>query len=756
MDEEDDDEPTSGIAQDGASKKKKPKKKKKKGKDNHEATGEAGAAGAGAPPMGALGQPLAPIAEEEWVDISDVVNLAAEGMFLGEMLESPQFRLYDAMSAIEIMDPKMDSGFNSGADMTLDRAEAEDVVSRSLTHEQMITVWDHLLMYYLLWLDGHTIVQTIFSCLYLQDPQRYVATMPIFGAFVDAFLVACRAARSAVLRANIFDDEDFLPNLFGVDLDACCAFSTKTSEVFESLTRHRKALAKEGGKSGTSPASRAARRMEWMGDYMMALAALSREGGIDDKARAAARRHIEACQRVVEQLRAEAENGGAAADDCAGALRCFDASLNRKLLVPGPPRTVEPIKDRAAVLKRLTSHLSELLLSVDVHQLPLAKVLDGAITCKGEPEPNVLPRSIVHSSLTDRSGHLRWLLLDSLEACLFPADALTHCKKAAEAFLAHCESVFSHTLRLANASRARRFRRLAHYFADFNALQHEAWQLDEELKRTFASNLHYHRPCWVWVMEQCLNAMISKLFLGFDLDLYDEAEFHMIYWYIDYLFGLRIYNSNELCHAKEQMVASSGNKKKPSAARQQEKGAASRGQRPRNPPPFLLHLEATQATVRGLFRLLAFCQRHDLTSAPRAASAGLAQRFVLRFRSLEHFRLPHLPSFKDFELSSASALAPVEGRAVLDAAKASLTDAAALLERISSSKVQEDEAGRISEETTALKRVVVANQLAVAELSRMLDSGKMQKVVATTSDHPYLVTVLPPSRQVQKAVAPSK
>merc|ERR1712139_618010 len=125
--------------------------------------------------------------------------------------------------------------------------------------------------------------------------------------------------------------------------------------------------------------------------------------------------------------------------------------------------------------------------------------------------------------------------------------------------------------------------------------------------------------------------MLTKLFLGFELELYDEAEFHMIYWYADYLYGLRVYNLNDIYHAKEQPIG--GDKKKGrntrQAAQQQQQ---QRNQRPRNPPQFLTLMEATQATVRGLFRLLAFCQREDLFKTPSAVFDGLAQRFVLRFR----------------------------------------------------------------------------------------------------------------------------
>merc|ERR1719265_2568265 len=183
-------------------------------------------------------------------------------------------------------------------------------------------------------------------------------------------------------------------------------------------------------------------------------------------------------------------------------------------------------------------------------------------------------------------------MIDSLEFFLFPRDALQHCEKAAVTFLDHSEQVFTSLLRLTYSNRARRFRRLAHVFSDFNALQHRAWSLDEELKTTFGANMRYPRPCWVWIMEHCLQMMLTKLFLGFELDLYDEAEFHMIYWYADYLYGLRVYNLNELHHAKEQQV---GDPKKRGRGARQAAQQQGRGQRPRNPPPFLLLLEANQS-----------------------------------------------------------------------------------------------------------------------------------------------------------------
>lgn len=53
-------------------------------------------------------------------------------------------------------------------------------------------IMDQLLMYYLLWLDGHTIVQTVYSCIYLQEPAR-LTSEPGLASFVDAFLIATQS-----------------------------------------------------------------------------------------------------------------------------------------------------------------------------------------------------------------------------------------------------------------------------------------------------------------------------------------------------------------------------------------------------------------------------------------------------------------------------------------------------------------------------------------------------------------------------------
>eukprot|EP00913_Durusdinium_trenchii_P028563 g26790.t1 len=490
--------------------------------------------------------------DEEWVDLTEVFDQAVSDMTLGEMVESQSFRLFDAMSAIEIMeragatalnaDPKMDTGYKSSEDMTMEKAEALGLVSAEMEPELMVGLMDRLLMYYLLWLDGHTIVQTCYSCLYLQDPPRLLTLgqrmakaffpRPLGVAHVAASGGRGRRRRRPVwfgrsISSDRLPREDFMPTMFNVDFQLC-VFSSDAVKVNEKLKTEKE----------RQENAAVALRLDFISKYMSALVLVAKPKA---STLPTAKGLLAKCRQLLEKIKAS------------------DPALEAM--------TSEPVR------------------RVDWK-------VDGFMDIRGEG-----------------GGFLRERLLEALLAHEFPPEANQHCKKQTEPYLQRC---------------TRRFRRLAHIFVDFNELQHEAWRLDETLKSTFGANLRYQRPSWGFIMDQALQVMIQKLLLGFQLDIYEEAELHMIYWYVDYLLGLRVFYLNEIYCAKEN----SGGKKKPNTR-------PNKGQKPRVSPLKLLLIDAMQSMVRGLFRLLAFCLSQNLLSGPKAVQTGLCQRFILRFRSLE-------------------------------------------------------------------------------------------------------------------------
>lgn len=96
---------------------------------------------------------------------------------LGELVHNKFFGLFEAMSAIEMMDPKMDAGMccnkNTETPLTFETAVQSNQLKLSdLTAAEFIGVADGLLSCLVSWLEGHSVAQTLFTCLYLHQPHQ--------------------------------------------------------------------------------------------------------------------------------------------------------------------------------------------------------------------------------------------------------------------------------------------------------------------------------------------------------------------------------------------------------------------------------------------------------------------------------------------------------------------------------------------------------------------------------------------------------
>ena len=58
-----------------------------------------------------------------WLDVLPLIDQAAERLKLGDLLSGQCFSLHDAMSALELMDPQMDTGLAPPADDEVVAAE---------------------------------------------------------------------------------------------------------------------------------------------------------------------------------------------------------------------------------------------------------------------------------------------------------------------------------------------------------------------------------------------------------------------------------------------------------------------------------------------------------------------------------------------------------------------------------------------------------------------------------------------------------
>lgn len=76
-------------------------------------------------------------------DITSEFFFAASGLNTGQLVKDEYFTLFEAVGALEIMDPKMDSGFlNSG-----ESVEHDYDVLRKLLPEEVIGIMDQVLCF---------------------------------------------------------------------------------------------------------------------------------------------------------------------------------------------------------------------------------------------------------------------------------------------------------------------------------------------------------------------------------------------------------------------------------------------------------------------------------------------------------------------------------------------------------------------------------------------------------------------------------
>jgi Arc/MetJ-type ribon-helix-helix transcriptional regulator len=194
----------------------------------------------------------------EWRDVSELCASVADGMQIGEMLHVQHFDLFEAMSALELMEPKMDRDLKAQHSITdLLKSGALPTTDAAFGDESVLCdVLDGIVTCEVAWHDGGSMPETLYTCLYLH-PAAYgqllkelqqgpavrsalekvlkvemdstaaaaAITVPegcelmlLLTAYVLATLRCCCIARDVVLLADIYEEEDFTSNSFGFKL----------------------------------------------------------------------------------------------------------------------------------------------------------------------------------------------------------------------------------------------------------------------------------------------------------------------------------------------------------------------------------------------------------------------------------------------------------------------------------------------------------------------------------------------------------
>ncbi|KDN40646.1 hypothetical protein RSAG8_07975, partial [Rhizoctonia solani AG-8 WAC10335] len=162
------------------------------------------------------------------VEITDLIESATQDLELGQVLFMPNFSLFDAMSAIEIMDPRMDSAL---VPPSVDPPEVPFTDPNApLLAEEVCWILDRTMAAEMGWHSGYALSQTLYTSLYIHqitpvsnhgalpqyfpawrhDPARPMALVTIvLQAGLMAIVKTCDWVWRELSKGNVFDLEDF-------------------------------------------------------------------------------------------------------------------------------------------------------------------------------------------------------------------------------------------------------------------------------------------------------------------------------------------------------------------------------------------------------------------------------------------------------------------------------------------------------------------------------------------------------------------
>ncbi|CAF1042715.1 unnamed protein product [Adineta steineri] len=154
-----------------------------------------------------------------WTDVTGQFADLCHNLNIGEVVRDRDFTLFEAMTALELMDPKMDGGMSiknhfqeqkqGNRILTLKQLIEKNLLKiSSFTSIELIHLFDQLLSTFHMWLDGHSLALTLFTCVYLHD-------IPIIDDYhlrtiCYTFIKLIDYIRERILlKAGLFEEEDF-------------------------------------------------------------------------------------------------------------------------------------------------------------------------------------------------------------------------------------------------------------------------------------------------------------------------------------------------------------------------------------------------------------------------------------------------------------------------------------------------------------------------------------------------------------------
>ena len=510
--------------------------------------------------------PLTDLPKVEWVDVTEQFMGAAHHLDHGELLQDDQFSLFDAMSAVELMDTKMDSALQwrtfSAYPRTLSEAIKMGILKcNGHSCDELLGIMDEVLACVATWLNGHTLAQTVFTSMYLLDLPRIENVY--LRAFGQAVIKTVDYMRSCICQGRVYAEDDQQSVCFGFDMlnhvseTAVLAGLKEAEEKLQNVLKHP-----PNSQISASPAAQIDERnvevwkallvrLKFVRNLYLFVVAMGKytAQGIET-----AVQKLSLSGSLINDILSSLHLG-AQLDPTHPLTLGFHPVINQHLLPPSyKPYAILP---RSEALRLFQTIVVQLQTVFGFGKLDTFRDIYRAIKdfCLTRDSPNVLVRSLLvliclHGDrrklfgtqsldvlLKEDAKHLT--LPPSLNA-RSPLSTSVQGKEAVERFFGRSVAPMLEFLRVFCQHRARQRQRIVRCLEMMGDFQQESQRIDEILNALSLKldPQRQHLACFsTWILYYILELMIEYVYLGFEYDLYSPFELHYVYWYLEFLYG---------------------------------------------------------------------------------------------------------------------------------------------------------------------------------------------------------------------------
>ncbi|KAI9986398.1 hypothetical protein PInf_025338 [Phytophthora infestans] len=512
--------------------------------------------------------------DAEWRDVTQLMSAAAKELKVGQLVHEDDFNLFDSMSALELMDPKMDSGMlvNGVPPQSISaRLESGSVPLEFSSPRDVLATLDELFCCEAGWLNGLPLAQSLLTSVYMhRDPLNALCAQLVSPleslVAVDAdvrqvlkenvgnsakdslLLVVCSMilatlktadlVRDAALRADIYEEEDFSPGN-GFDAGVLAPVSVETIDVLLQvtlerlevlLTQHKassskKSSKKKHGKKGGAPATGNCESFSGCGYEL--LYPNARVGAM-------------LCEAFIRRVRIRRE----LLRTYAG-LGLAEGALDLQEAREGFHRAYELVQGMSTERLELDPEcfsgksfgfdpsISRLLLSGSPPRDVKVPSFDEAL----EQTKKVLEEMVVGCSPPD------WRCMEDLRIFLvkFSRQQPTIVARSYVLLFLYADGKIYAKYNFMDWLSASM---VMNGVPSVLLSTQEGVLYSSRCIETVIPKAAYPRYFTAWSLEESVQLMLQYVVLGLELELYAPSEFGTTYWYLDYLEGSRLQNLN--------------------------------------------------------------------------------------------------------------------------------------------------------------------------------------------------------------------